>query len=216
MTLTVPEAARRLGRNPETIRRWIREGKLPSRKVGTQHLIEERDLESVIAPETDRLPLPVAWRTTFWGEPMPDWVRRSPGQPGSALTPVVLDAGAALHLLALPDTGLASELILRAPRLLRSEVLSALHVHVRRGAVPVDAAHTMLRRLDALSISLFADERLLHERTWAIADQLGWAKTYDAEYVALAQILALPLLTTDGRLARGVEHIVKVIGPAEL
>jgi predicted nucleic acid-binding protein len=132
------------------------------------------------------------------------------------LTPVVLDAGAALHLLALPDPPPASELTLRAPRLLRSEVLSALHAQVWRGAVPVDAAITMLRRLDGLSISLFADERLLHERAWAIAEQLGWAKTYDAEYVALAQILAVPLLTADGRLARGVEHLVKVIGLAEL
>jgi predicted nucleic acid-binding protein len=132
------------------------------------------------------------------------------------LTPVVLDAGAALHLLALPDPPLASELMPRAPRLLRSEVLSALHAQVWRGAVPVNAAHTMLRRLDELSISLFADERLLHERAWAIADQLGWAKTYDAEYVALAQILDVPLLTADGRLARGVEHLVKVIRPAEL
>lgn len=74
MTLTVPEAARRTGRNPETIRRWIREGKLPSRKVGTQHMIEERDLDAVTAPTDDRLPLPPAWRTTFWGSPMPDWV----------------------------------------------------------------------------------------------------------------------------------------------
>ena len=39
--LTVPEAARRTGRNPETIRRWIREGKLAARKVGTQHVIED-------------------------------------------------------------------------------------------------------------------------------------------------------------------------------
>lgn len=31
--ITVREAARRAGRNPETIRRWIREGKLASRKV---------------------------------------------------------------------------------------------------------------------------------------------------------------------------------------
>lgn len=74
MTLTVPEAARRTGRNPETIRRWIREGKLVSRKVGTQHFIEERDLDAVVTPETDLLPLPPAWRTTFWGAPMPDWV----------------------------------------------------------------------------------------------------------------------------------------------
>jgi len=74
MTLTVPEAARRTGRNPETIRRWIRAGKLPSRKVGTQHVIEERDLDAVVAPEADWLPVPPGWRTTFWGEPMPDWV----------------------------------------------------------------------------------------------------------------------------------------------
>ena len=48
MTLTVPEAARRVGRNPETIRRWIRAGKLPSRKVGTQHVIDEGDLAGVV------------------------------------------------------------------------------------------------------------------------------------------------------------------------
>lgn len=74
MALTVPEAARRTGRNPETIRRWIREGKLRAHKVGTQHVIEEPDLDAAFAPETDRLELPPTWRTTFWGEPMPDWV----------------------------------------------------------------------------------------------------------------------------------------------
>ena len=74
MTLTVPEAARRTGRNPETIRRWIREGKLRSHKVGTQHLIDEADLDALTTPNEDRLPLPRGWRTTFWGSPMPDWV----------------------------------------------------------------------------------------------------------------------------------------------
>ena len=42
--ITVPEAARRTGKNPETVRRWIRDGKLESRKVGTQHLIDEAAL----------------------------------------------------------------------------------------------------------------------------------------------------------------------------
>ncbi len=74
MTLTVPEAARRVGRNPETIRRWIREGKLPSRKIGTQHFIEEDDLDASIVPDADRLPLPADWRRTFWGGPMPDFM----------------------------------------------------------------------------------------------------------------------------------------------
>lgn len=46
--LTVPEAARRTRRHPETIRRWIREGKLRARKVGTQHVIEESDLDTLL------------------------------------------------------------------------------------------------------------------------------------------------------------------------
>ena len=58
MTLTVPEAARRTGRNPETIRRWIREGKLRSRKVGTQHVIDEDDLADACR-EGLGTPLPV-------------------------------------------------------------------------------------------------------------------------------------------------------------
>jgi uncharacterized protein len=39
--LTVPEAARLAKRDPETVRRWIRAGKLAAHKVGTQHMIEE-------------------------------------------------------------------------------------------------------------------------------------------------------------------------------
>jgi len=45
--MTVPEAARRAGRHPETIRRWIREGRLRAHKVGTQHVIEADDLAEV-------------------------------------------------------------------------------------------------------------------------------------------------------------------------
>ena len=73
--LTVPEAARRAGRNPETIRRWIREGKLPARKVGTQHVLEEEDLDAYLEETSDRLPLPPEWQRTFWGGRMPDFTR---------------------------------------------------------------------------------------------------------------------------------------------
>jgi excisionase family DNA binding protein len=71
--LTVPEAARRTGRNPETIRRWIREGKLRSRKVGTQHILEEADLEAIVGGTEASRPLPDHWKVAFWGGPMPDW-----------------------------------------------------------------------------------------------------------------------------------------------
>ena len=70
--LTVPEAARRLRRNPETLRRWIREGKLPARKVGTQHVIDDRALDAFEMAR--RLPVPRAWRRTHTGEPHLDYV----------------------------------------------------------------------------------------------------------------------------------------------
>ena len=69
--LTVPEAAARAGRNPETIRRWIRSGRLPAQKVGTQHVIDDRDLEAVLEV---RMLVPEGWTLTFTGEPMPNWV----------------------------------------------------------------------------------------------------------------------------------------------
>ena len=72
--LTVPEAARRARCNPETVRHWIRSGRLRSRRVGTQHLIEETDLAAVIPASSS--PLPARWRKTVTGEPMPE-----PGRP---------------------------------------------------------------------------------------------------------------------------------------
>jgi excisionase family DNA binding protein len=71
--ITVPEAARRAGKDPETIRRWIRSGQLPARKIGTQHVIEEQDLNDVL--EGDVLPFPKEWGRTLTGEPMPNVVR---------------------------------------------------------------------------------------------------------------------------------------------
>jgi excisionase family DNA binding protein len=53
MKLTVPQAARRAGRNPETIRRWIWSGKLPSERVGNQHLVDEAALEALLAPSDE-------------------------------------------------------------------------------------------------------------------------------------------------------------------
>lgn len=70
--LTVPQAAARACKSPETIRRWIRSGKLRAQKIGTQHLIDEEDLEAVSAADT--LPVPDWLARTSTGEPMPDVV----------------------------------------------------------------------------------------------------------------------------------------------
>lgn len=69
--LTVPEAARRIKRDPETVRRWIRSGRLKATRVGTQHMIDDGDLAALTEHKV-LLPLPVGWRRTATKEPMPD------------------------------------------------------------------------------------------------------------------------------------------------
>lgn len=71
--VTVPEAARRVGRDPETVRRWIRKGRLRSERVGTQHLVDERELDLLVDEEP--LPVPDGWGSFASGRPQPDWTR---------------------------------------------------------------------------------------------------------------------------------------------
>lgn len=70
-------------------------------------------------------------------------------------------------------------------------------------------------RVERSAIERFDDDRLGDE-AWRVADQLGWAKTYDAEYVALARLLECRLVTLDGRLRRSAGRVAHVVGPTEL
>lgn len=72
--LTVPEVARLVDRDPETVRRWIRAGRLRSRKVGTQHVVEEEDLATVLDGAGEQL-LPASWIRLPDGRPMPNFVK---------------------------------------------------------------------------------------------------------------------------------------------
>ncbi len=49
--LTAVEAAIRIGCCDETIRRWVRLGRLPARKLGFQLFILERDVKAAIAKD---------------------------------------------------------------------------------------------------------------------------------------------------------------------
>jgi predicted nucleic acid-binding protein len=102
-----------------------------------------------------------------------------------------------------------------APPLLWSEVTAALRQSVFRSAVDSRDAGAALDRFLASPIERRAPRRL-YEIASVLAEELGWAKTYDAEYVALAQILGCPLLTKDGRLARRVAELVEIRTPTDL
>jgi predicted nucleic acid-binding protein len=122
------------------------------------------------------------------------------------LTRFVVDAGAVLHM-ASAETEISGEHELLAPTLLRSQTLSALHEAVQRGEIPADVARDRLARIARMPIRLLGDA-VLRRRAWEVADQLGWASTYDAEYVALTQLQADAFVTLDADLARSVEGIV--------
>lgn len=49
-----------------------------------------------------------------------------------------------------------------------------------------------------------------------VANDLGWGRTYDAEYVALAKLLDCRLVTLDMPLRRGADRLGFVVTPAEL
>ena len=122
------------------------------------------------------------------------------------MTRFVVDCGVVLHLAA-EEIQVASEHELLAPTLLRSQTLSALHEAVHRGEIPEAVALERLARIQALPIRLLGDA-VLRRNAWQIADRLGWAETYDAEYVALTRLQADALVTLDAELARRVEGIV--------
>jgi predicted nucleic acid-binding protein len=118
----------------------------------------------------------------------------------------VVDASAVLHLTS-EEIEVSAEHQLLAPTLLRSQTLSLLHEAVQRGELPADVARERLRRVGQIKIRLLGDA-VLRRRAWEIADKLGWASTYDAEYIALTQLQADAFITLDTKLARSIEGIV--------
>ena len=124
------------------------------------------------------------------------------------MTRFVVDVGAVLHLVG-EGIEVADEHELLAPTLLRSQALAELHEAVLRGEVPAAVALERLSAIRRLGIRLLGDA-VLQRRAWELADELGWAETYTAEYLALTQLQADAFVTTDAELARSVEGVVEV------
>ena len=102
-----------------------------------------------------------------------------------------------------------------APPLMWSEARSALHELAWRGQIMPGDAEATRHRLERCPVDR-RSPRSLGEEAWRVAEELGWAKIYDAEYVALARLLHCRLVTLDARLRRGTDRLGFVIGPSEL
>jgi predicted nucleic acid-binding protein len=127
---------------------------------------------------------------------------------------IVIDATAAVQMSLRAGFERMAHRGLHAPALLWSEAASALRQLAWRGDVDDASARLALQRVGDAGI-VHHDSAALLLAAFDLAGRLGWAKTYDAEYVALASRLNCPLLTLDGRLARTASRFVEVLDPAD-
>src|SRR5690242_3269937 len=122
------------------------------------------------------------------------------------MTRFVVDSGATLQL-ASSSIEVSPEHKLHAPTLWRSETLSALYEAVRRGELSADVAREQLAFIGRMKIRLLGDA-VLRRRAWELAQQLDFPTTYQAEYIALAQLQKCTLVSTDGQLLKRARDVV--------
>ena len=128
---------------------------------------------------------------------------------------VVLDTSVALPSCLAGGLRFAGRWRWLAPALLWSEVLSALHEATWRGELTTEEATAARAVFAGLPVHR-EDVTELADEAWRVADELGLAKTYDAEFLALARIRGALLVTADARLRRGADRLGFVVDPVEL
>ena len=86
-----------------------------------------------------------------------------------------------------------------APPSLPIEVSNVLRQRMRREALPLQEALDLLERFLQFDVSLLSPAGL-HREALLLADGYGLPATYDAHYLALAQMLGCDFWTSDQRL----------------
>lgn len=125
----------------------------------------------------------------------------------------VIDASALIELLIASERGarLRDRLLgpgssLHAPYLIDVETTQVLRRLARLGGGAEHRASVAVEGLLALRIRRYGHLTLL-PRIWALRDNVS---AYDAAYVTLAELLRVPLLTYDARLARSSGHTAQI------
>jgi len=128
---------------------------------------------------------------------------------------LVLDASVAFAASAATDGFAVLGEDLAAPALMWSEARSALRLRGWQGALRQEEVTEARMRLERCPVERHAPDSL-GEEAWRIADEMGWGRTYDAEYLALARLLGCRVVTLDARLRRGADRLGLVVSPGEL
>lgn len=127
---------------------------------------------------------------------------------------LVIDASALIEVLTvnpkqIPDlvTRVQAAEWMNAPHLLDYELHSVLRKLVAREAIPLRLAEDARGALQRLRIGRYPLTSTLSARVWELRHSVS---AHDAAYVALAEELAMPLVTTDRRLADGLKGVSDV------
>jgi predicted nucleic acid-binding protein len=117
---------------------------------------------------------------------------------------IVVDASALLEFLLMTEKGRSVEAriapateTLHAPHLIDLEIAQVLRRFVARGILDDERSTQAVHDLRDLDLSRYPHDALL-DRIWELRHNVS---AYDAAYIALAEALGAPLLTSDGRLA---------------
>ena len=129
-------------------------------------------------------------------------------------TTFVVDARVAVDLATAGAT-IPPEHSLSAPTLLRSQVLALVYESMHRGEIDERSGRQILDDIRGLRIRFLGD-RSLEDHAWRLAVEMNWPDVHQAQYIALTQLQADALVTSDDKLASAASALVTIASPADI
>lgn len=112
--------------------------------------------------------------------------------------------------LALLESWTKENTVVLAPAILAYEITNAIYQHVRRNEIDIQKAQQLVTRIFHTEIVfLFSQDSTLSLRAMNLAYAFSLPATYDAHYLALAEMKSCELWTADTRLWNAVQGKLK-------